>query len=56
MSPIEITQIIFQILFIFFVFSCTSLLYENNKTLKKGIFNDLDNIVINFIILFNIFI
>ena len=56
MSPIEITQIIFQILFIFFVFSCTSLLYENNKTLKKGIFNDLDNIVINFIILINILI
>ena len=56
MSPIEITQIIFQILFIFFVFSCTSFLYENNKTLKKGIFNDLDNIVINFIILINILI
>ena len=56
MSLIEIAQISIQILFIFFIFSCTTLLYENNKIFKKKIFYDFDKIIINSIILLNIFI
>ena len=56
MSLIEIAQISIQILFIFFIFSCTTLLYENNKIFKKKIFYDFDKIIINFIILINIFV
>ena len=56
MSLIEIAQISIQILFIFFIFSCTTLLYENNKIFKKKIFYDFDKIIINSIILINIFV
>ena len=56
MSLIEIIQILIQILFIFFIFSCTTLLYENNIIFKKKIFYDFDKIIINSIILINIFI
>ena len=56
MSLIEIAQISIQILFIFFIFSCTTLLYANHKIFKKKIFYDFDKIIINFIILINIFV
>ena len=56
MSLIEIVQIIVQIFFIFFIFSCTILLYENNKIFGKRIFFEFDKIIINYIILINIFV
>ena len=56
MSLIEIAQISIQILFIFFIFSCTTLLYDNHKIFKKNIFYAFDKIIINSIILINIFI
>ena len=52
----EIFQILIQIIFIFFIFSCTSYIYNNKNILKLNITFPLDKITINLLILINLFL
>ena len=56
MSLIEIGKIVTQILYIFFICSCTSQIYEKKEIIKKNILFPIDKILINLLILINLFL